>query len=219
MLYNKLIIIGVAGASGSGKSLLSNTIVSELGSDQVTVISEDCYYKNLSHLTIEERAKVNFDHPNSLDHDLFVKHLTRLKQGEAIDVPTYDFSAHSRTDVTRYINADHSIIVIEGILLFTDPHLRDLMDIRIFVDTDSDICFIRRLQRDTAERGRSMESVVDQYQQTVRPMFLKFVEPSKRYADIIVPHGGKNRIAIELVQAIMKEVLHQSPDQRVNISR
>ena len=132
-------------------------------------------------------------------------------------MPTYDFSTHSRRDVTRHINADHSIIVIEGILLFTDPHLRDLMDILIFVDTDSDICFIRRLQRDTAERGRSMESVIEQYEKTVRPMFLKFVEPSKRYADIIVPHGGKNRIAIELIQAKMKEMLHQS-NQQENIS-
>lgn len=206
----QLIIIGISGASGSGKSLLSNTIVSELGSDRVSVISEDSYYKDLSNLSIEQRNKVNFDHPDAFDHDLLVEHLMRLKHGEPVDVPVYDFSKHNRAAETHHIDANHSIIILEGILLLTDERLRNLMDIRIFVDTAPDICFIRRLERDTVERGRSMESVIEQYQTTVRPMFLKFVEPSKRYADIIVPHGGKNRIAIELIQAKMKEMLNHS---------
>lgn len=208
MAKQGLIIIGISGASGSGKSLLSNTIVNELGSDRVTVISEDSYYKDLSHLTAAERDKVNFDHPDAFDHELFANDLQRLKAGESIEVPHYDFTTHLRKKSTRHIDADHSIIVLEGILLFADPVLRDLMDIRIYVDTAPDMCFIRRLQRDTVDRGRSMISVIEQYQTTVRPMFLQFIEPSKRYADIIVPHGGKNRIAIEVIQAKMKEMLH-----------
>lgn len=201
------IIIGIAGASGSGKSLLSNTIVDELGSDKVVVISEDSYYQDLSHLTLEERGQVNFDHPDSLDHDLFIQHMEAIKNGEAINIPTYDFSQHNRTDEATYIDTNHSIFVIEGILLFTDPVLRGYFDMRVYVDAAADICFIRRLQRDVHERGRDIDSVIAQYEKTVRPMFFQFVEPSKRYADIIIPHGGKNRIAIEVIQAKIKEML------------
>ncbi len=203
-----LIVIGIAGASGSGKSLLANTIVNEIGSDRVVVISEDSYYKDQAHLSLEERAKVNFDHPDALDHVRLATDLIALKSGKSVEVPIYDFVHHTRAKQTRHISSDKMIIVLEGILLFVDPDLRELMDIRIYVDTSLDMAFIRRLKRDVLERGRSMESVIEQYEKTVRPMFLKFIEPSKRYADIIVPHGGKNRIAIEMIQAKIKELLN-----------
>jgi uridine kinase len=205
---NQVIVIGVAGASGSGKSLLANTIVNELGSERVVVVSEDSYYKNLSHLTREERDHVNYDHPDAFDHALLAEHIRALKSGEAIEVPVYDYTIHNRTERTKPISNDKTIVVLEGILLFVEPTLRDLMDMRIFVDTPLDTAFIRRLRRDVIARGRTMESVIEQYENTVRPMFVKFVEPSKRYADIIVPHGGKNRIAIEMIQAKMKELLN-----------
>jgi uridine kinase len=202
-----MIVIGIAGASGSGKSLLAKTIVDEIGSDRVVVISEDSYYKDLTHLSIEERARVNFDHPDAFDHALLTAQLKALREGQNIHVPIYDFVNHTRTKNTTLITSDKTIVVLEGILLFVDSALRKLMNIRIYVDTALDIAFIRRLQRDVLERGRSMESVIQQYQTTVRPMFVKYVEPSKRHADIIVPHGGKNRIAIEMIQAKMKELL------------
>lgn len=203
-----LIVIGIAGASGSGKSLLANTIVSELGSDRVIVISEDSYYKDLRHLPLAERAILNFDHPDAFDHARLATDLSALKAGKSIEVPIYDYVTHTRTEETRHISSDKSIIVLEGILLFVDQHLRDLMDIAIYVDTSLDTAFIRRLKRDVFERGRSMESVVSQYETTVRPMFLKFIEPSKRQADLMVPRGGKNRIAIDLIKAKMKELLN-----------
>lgn len=203
-----LIIIGIAGASGSGKSLLASTIINEIGSDKVVVISEDSYYKDLADLTVEERAKVNFDHPDAFDHALLAAHLTALKAGESINVPIYDYTTHTRTNQFRHIESHKTIVILEGILLFVDKHLRNLMDIRIYVDTALDTAFIRRLKRDVLERGRSMESVVTQYETTVRPMFLKYIEPSKRHADLIVPHGGKNLIAIDLIQAKMKELLN-----------
>lgn len=203
-----LIIIGIAGASGSGKSLLANTIINEVGSSRVVVISEDSYYKDQKHLSIEERAKVNFDHPDAFDHVRLASDLEALKAGGSVEVPIYDYVTHTRTDQTRHIESNKTIVILEGILLFVDKHLRDLMDMRIYVDTALDMAFIRRLKRDVLERGRSMESVIRQYETTVRPMFLRFVDPSKRFADIIVPHGGKNRIAIDLIQAKMKELLN-----------
>jgi uridine kinase len=202
----KIIFIGIAGASGSGKSLLSNTIVNEIGSKQVAVISEDSYYKDLQGMSLEKRARVNFDHPDSLDHALIAEHLSKLQAGETVHIPKYNFTTHSRTKETRAIG-QHSIIVLEGILLLTDKRIRDLLDIRIFMGTPSDICLIRRLRRDIEERGRTLESVLEQYEQTVRPMYLQFIEPSKRYADIIVPRGGQNRIAIEVIKAKMRELL------------
>lgn len=206
LLAKKTIIIGISGASASGKSLLANTIVNELGSDQVVVISEDSYYKDHSNIPFEERTKINYDHPNSLDHELLYQHLLQLQAGECIEVPTYNHSMHIREKATRKIG-QHSIIVLEGILLFVEKPLRELMDIRIFMETALDICLIRRLSRDINERGRTLDSVIKQYDETVRPMFLQFIEPSKRYADIIVPRGGGNRIAIDMIKAKMRELL------------
>ncbi|MCD6048252.1 MAG: udk [Gammaproteobacteria bacterium] len=207
-MKNNTIIIGISGASASGKSLLANTIVSELGSKRVVVISEDSYYKDLTHLSMEERANVNFDHPDAFDHQLLLEHLKALQNGETIEVPIYDFTLHQRSEKTKTIGK-HAIIVLEGILLFVEPYLRDIMDIRIFMDTPMDICLLRRLQRDVLQRGRSVKSVMDQYEATVRPMYLQFIEPSKRYADIIVPRGGENRIAIEMIKAKMRELLSE----------
>ncbi|HVE44415.1 MAG TPA: uridine kinase [Gammaproteobacteria bacterium] len=200
------IIIGISGASASGKSLLANTIVNELGSDQVVVISEDSYYKDHSNIPLEERTKINYDHPDSIDHELLHQHLLQLQAGEYIEVPIYNHAMHVREKATRSIGK-HAIIVLEGILLFVEPDLRELMDIRIFMETSLDICFIRRLRRDTTERGRSLESVLKQYEETVRPMYLQFIDPSKRYADLIVPRGGGNRIAIDMIKAKMRELL------------
>jgi uridine kinase len=205
-LKENTIIIGISGASASGKSLLANTIVNELGSSQVVVISEDSYYKDHSNIPFEERAKINYDHPDSLDHDLLHEHLLELQQGKNVNIPLYNFTNHLREKETRSIGK-HLIIVLEGILLFVDPKLRKLMDIRIYMDTALDICLIRRLKRDVKERARSLDSVLQQYEDTVRPMYLQFIEPSKRYADIIVPRGGGNRIAIDMIKAKMRELL------------
>lgn len=200
------IIIGIAGASASGKSLLANTIVNELGSDQVVVISEDSYYKDHSNIAFEERAAINYDHPDSIDYKLLHDHLLQLRSGQPVNIPIYNHSKHVRETETRHIGR-HSIIVLEGILLFVEKELRELMDIRIFMETPLDICLIRRLKRDMNERGRSIDSVLKQYEETVRPMYLQFIEPSKKYADIIVPRGGGNRIAIEVIKAKMRELL------------
>ena len=206
-MKNNTIIIGISGASASGKSLLANTIVSELGSDQVVVISEDSYYKDHSDIPIPAREKINYDHPDSIDHDLLVEHLNLLQTGNPIQVPIYDFTTHERKKESRAVGK-HSIIVLEGILLFSDKRLREMMDIRIFMDTALDICLLRRLKRDVIDRERTVESVLAQYETFVRPMYLQFIEPSKRYADIIVPRGGENRIAIDVIKAKMKELLH-----------
>lgn len=208
-MRNNIIIIGISGASASGKSLLANTIVSELGSDQVVIISEDSYYKDFSQLSFAEREKINFDHPDSFDHPLLQQHLEDLQNGVDIEVPTYDFSKHVRGKQTRCIGR-HTIIVLEGILLFVDPELRKLMDIQIFMDTPLDICLLRRITRDVLARNRTVQSVIDQYEATVRPMYLQFIEPSKRYADIIIPRGGENRIAIDLIKAKMRELLKEN---------
>ena len=203
-----MIIIGIAGPSASGKSLLANTIVNELGSDEVTVISEDSYYKNHAELSFEDRCNINYDHPDSLEHDLLCKHLEELQAGREVNVPIYDYGTHSRSDEVRKVGP-HRIVVIEGILQFTDKRLRDMLDIRIFMDTPLDICLIRRVRRDVVERDRHFDSVLEQYQKTVRPMYFQFIEPSKRYADIIIPRGGANRIAIDLIKAKMRELLQQ----------
>lgn len=190
------IVIAIAGASASGKSLIASTIYKELkeelNSDDIGIISEDAYYKDQTHLTMEERVKTNYDHPNSMDHHLLVEHLRQLKQGEAIEIPEYDYSEHNRKTTTKNFTPK-KIIILEGILLLTDEEIRNEINVSIFVDAPLDICFIRRLQRDMLERGRTMDSVIAQYRKTVRPMFLQFIEPSKQYADIIVPKGGKNR--------------------------
>lgn len=208
-MKNDVIIIGIAGPSASGKSLLAKTIYRELGSDQVVIISEDSYYKDLKTLSYEERCKVNYDHPEAFDHDLLYAHLQELQRGETVSVPKYDFTKHLRSSEAKAVGK-HRIIVLEGILLFVEKELRNIMDIRIYMDTPLDICLIRRLKRDILERGRTLESVLDQYEETVRPMCLQFIEPSKKYADIIVPRGGENRIAIDMIQAKMRELLAQA---------
>lgn len=205
-MHNKPIIIGIAGPSASGKSLLAKTIVDELGSSQVTIISEDAYYKDRPYLSYEERCKINYDHPDAFDHDLLCEHLHSLQNGQGVNIPTYDFSTHLRAPETRYVG-QHQIIVVEGILLFAEPKLREMFDMSIFVDAPLDICLIRRLERDLNERGRELNSIIAQYQETVRPMYLQFIEPSKKHADIIVPRGGANRIAIDVIKAKMRELL------------
>lgn len=206
------IVIAIAGASASGKSLIASTIYKELkeelGQDDIGIISEDAYYRDQSHLAMEERVKTNYDHPNSMDHALLVEHLKQLKQGQSVNIPEYSYVEHTRLPTTRHFTPKR-IIILEGILLLTDELIRDEINMSIFVDAPLDICFIRRLKRDMEERGRTLESVVNQYRQTVRPMFLKFVEPSKQYADIIVPKGGKNRIAINILKAQIKELLDE----------
>jgi uridine kinase len=198
-------VIGVAGGSGSGKTTVVRRIVESLGLDQVTLLQHDRYYRDRNDLRLEERAALNYDHPNSLETNLLVQHVGDLKSGRPVDVPLYDFTRHARLTETETFQPRRALIV-EGILIFADAALRDLMDIKVFVDTDSDTRFIRRLQRDVAERGRTMESVIDQYQSTVKPMHLEFVEPSKRYADVIIPLGGHNTVAIELLLTMLRSV-------------
>ncbi|WP_068714214.1 uridine kinase [Vibrio tritonius] len=207
---NQCVIIGIAGASASGKSLIASTIYNELrakvGDHQIGVITEDCYYKDQSHLSMEERVKTNYDHPNALDHDLLCEHLEQLLRGEAVHVPEYSYTEHTRTENTTLLTPK-KVIILEGILLLTDPRLRGLIQASVFMDTPLDICLLRRVKRDVEERGRTMDSVLKQYQKTVRPMFLQFIEPSKQHADIIVPRGGKNRIAIDVLKAHISRLL------------
>ena len=198
-------VIGVAGGSGSGKTTVVRRIVDSLGLEHVTLLQHDRYYRDRNDLRLEERAALNYDHPNSLETDLLVQHVRQLKSGKPVDVPQYDFTRHARLSETETFQPRRALIV-EGILVFTDAALRDLMDIKVFVDTDSDTRFIRRLQRDVAERGRTMESVIDQYLSTVRPMHLEFVEPSKRYADVIIPLGGHNTVAVDLLLTMLRSV-------------
>lgn len=204
------VIIAIAGASASGKSLIASTIhrelCDELGCEEIGIISEDSYYKDQSHLAFEERIKTNYDHPNSMDRELLISHLQALKAGRAVDIPEYSYVEHTRTGNVNHF-APKKIIILEGILLLTDERIRKEVNVSVFVDAPLDICFIRRLQRDMQERGRSLESVVEQYRKTVRPMFLQFIEPSKQYADIIVPKGGKNRIAINMLKAQIMHLL------------
>ncbi|GAB4167948.1 MAG: uridine kinase [Calditrichia bacterium] len=205
----KRLLIGIAGASGSGKTLLASNIVNELGSDEVIVITEDSYYKDLSDIPLDQRAMHNFDHPEAFDHDLLIDHLSRLMSGESVELPIYDYTVHARKEETKTVGPHH-IVVLEGILILNEPRLRQLMDIKVFIDTPPDICFIRRLTRDIEERGRTMESVIDQYLNTVKPMYLQFIEPSKRYADIIIPHGGKNIVGIDLLRTKISQLLNLS---------
>jgi uridine kinase len=201
------LVIGIAGGSGSGKTTVAQTILQRVGPDRISFLQHDAYYKDLSGLPPVQRAEVNFDHPNSLENELLVGHILQLKKGEAINVPVYDFSTHSRTDRTFKVQP-RSVILVEGILIFAEISLRELFDVKIFVDTDSDLRFIRRLQRDITERGRTTESVIKQYLATVRPMHLDFVEPSKRYADVIIPEGGFNTAALDMVVARIETMLH-----------
>ena len=210
-MTKQTIILGIAGPSASGKSLLANTIVNGLGSDQVAIISEDSYYKDNSHLPFEAREKINYDHPDAFDHALLAEHIKQLQQGQSVQIPIYSHSKHIRLPETREIGG-HTIIIIEGILVFSETTLRDLMDIRIFMSAPLDVCLIRRLKRDVVERNRSVESVLHQYETTVRPMYLQFIEPSSRHADLIVPRGGENHIAIDTIQAKIRELLSNAPN-------
>ena len=201
------LLIGVAGGSGSGKTTVSQSILDRVGRDHIAYLQHDAYYRDRSTLPPTERARINYDHPDALETDLLAEHLKALRDGNAVELPLYDFAQHVRKPETRRVEA-RSVILIEGILIFVDRALRDLFDIKIFVDTDPDLRFLRRLQRDIAERGRTMESVVEQYLETVRPMHLDFVEPSKRYADVIIPEGGFNTIAIDMVVARINSMLN-----------
>jgi len=205
-MSNSPLIIGVAGGSGSGKTTVVSKIVNSIGRDDVLLMEHDSYYRDLSHLPLEERKKQNFDHPSSLESELIIRHLEALKQGYKIKIPVYDFVAHTRSD--KCISASpKKIILVDGILIFSEPNLREQMDIKIFVDTDDDIRLLRRLKRDISDRGRELEGVLQQYEKFVRPMHLEFVEPSKRYSDIIIPRGGENRVALQMVIALIKDRL------------
>ncbi|NOZ71318.1 MAG: uridine kinase [Chloroflexi bacterium] len=200
------VVVGIAGGSGSGKTTVVNRILDRVGWDRIAYLPHDAYYKDASHLPPSARAHLNFDHPHALDNELLISHIQQLLEGHAVDVPIYNFKTHTRSEQTRHVNPS-PVILVEGILVFTDKALRDLMDIKIYVDTDSDIRFIRRLLRDINERGRTVESVVEQYQTTVRPMHLKFVEPAKRYADVVIPEGGYNDVALEMVIGRIESLL------------
>lgn len=198
-----VLVIGIAGGSGSGKTTVVRRIVDALGGEHVTVLDHDRYYRDHAALRFEERAALNYDHPDALETALMVRHVEQLKRGEPIEAPVYDFARHTRASTTDRIEPRRALIV-EGILVLADKALRDLMDVKIFVDADDDIRFIRRLERDTEERGRTVQSVIDQYLGTVKPMHLEFVEPTKRYADVIIPQGGHNDVAIDMVLTLIR---------------
>jgi len=202
------IVIGVAGGTGSGKTTVTEQILKRVGEQRIAFIPHDAYYRDLVHLPLNLRQQINFDHPDSLETDLLVEHLTQWREGHTVQVPIYDFTTHTRTQQTRCVEPQR-VAIVEGILIFAEPRLRELFDVKLYVDTDADIRFIRRLRRDIAERGRTAESVVAQYLNTVRPMHLEFVEPSKRYADVIIPEGGFNQVAMDMVVARIERLLTQ----------
>lgn len=201
----KPFIIGVAGGSGSGKSTVVNNLLSILSQDDTAVLRHDNYYRSQSDLTPEERDKINYDHPDALETDLLVRHLTQLSTGESIEQPEYDFVLDTRSERTTLVQPK-KVIIVEGILIYVSEELRKLFDLKVFVDTDDDIRLLRRLQRDVAERGRTVDSVIDQYLATVRPMYQQFVWPSKRFADVIIPEGGNNQVALDLLLARVNEI-------------
>jgi len=194
----RTLTIGICGGTGSGKTTITNRLTETLSEESVLLLQQDHYYKDTPHLPIEERAKQNFDHPDSVDTQLLISHVRALREGQAIERPVYDFTQHRRIPATVHLEPRPALIV-EGILVFENATLRSLCDIKIFVDTEADLRFIRRMRRDIRERGRTVESVIDQYMATVRPMHMEFVEPSKRYADVIIPEGGYNEVGIDLV--------------------
>ena len=204
---NNILVIGIAGGTGSGKTTLMKNLITEFCSD-VTILSHDNYYKRHDELTYEERCKLNYDEPAALETDLMAAHLEQLRRGQAIDCPVYDFTRHNRSEETIRIEP-RKVIIVEGILIFENKPLRDLMDIRIFVDTDADIRLCRRIKRDVNKRGRSLESVLQQYQETVKPMHEMYVEPSKKYANIIVPEGGKNLVALDMIKGRIQRHLEE----------
>ncbi len=200
------LIIGICGGTGSGKTTVANRILESVSADEVVFIQQDSYYRNINDLPLDIRNIANFDHPDALDNDLLVNHVRRLKAGEGVELPLYDFKTSTRMNDTRRVESK-PIVIVEGILIFADPRLLEQMDIKVFVDTPDDIRFIRRLRRDLAERGRTVESVIEQYTATVRPMHMQFVEPSKRHADVIIPEGGHNLVSIDLLSGKIRERL------------
>lgn len=205
---NDILVIGIAGGTGSGKTTLMNNLIERFAAD-VTLLSHDNYYKRHDELTYEQRCQLNYDEPAALETDLMARHLDKLRHGEAIDCPVYDFTVHNRSDKTIHI-IPRKVIIVEGILIFENRELRDLMDIRIFVDTDADVRLCRRILRDVTERGRSLESVLTQYQQTVKPMHELYVEPSKKFANIIVPEGGENWVALDMIMGRIQRHLEEA---------
>lgn len=200
------LIIGISGGTGSGKTTVANRILESVKASEVVFIQQDSYYRNLKDLPLDYRHVANFDHPDALDNDLLVNHIRKLRAGESVELPIYDFRTHTRATETRPVEP-RPIVIVEGILIFADPRLLEQMDIKVFVDTPDDIRFIRRLRRDIDERGRTLESVIEQYVGTVRPMHIQFVEPSKRYADVIIPEGGHNLVSIDLISGKIRERL------------
>jgi len=207
------LVLGIAGGSGSGKTTLARLILERIGEARIAYLPHDAYYKDLGDLPLNQRITVNFDHPNSLDTDLLAEHIRVLKEYLPVDLPVYDFKTHTRTNQTRRVEPK-PVVMVEGILIFADRTLRELLDVKVFVDTDSDIRFIRRLERDIKERGRTTDIVVHQYMSTVRPMHLEFVEPSKRYADVIIPEGGLNAVAMEMVVARLESLLRGEEEEK-----
>lgn len=199
-------IIGICGGTGSGKTTIARAIVDAVGRENVVLVEQDSYYRNLADMPLDERHQANFDHPDSIDSDMLVNHLVRLKQGLVVEMPLYDFKTHTRSDEIEIIRPKQ-VVIVEGILIFAEPRVLDLLDMRVFVDTPDDIRFIRRLRRDIAERGRTVDSVIDQYYRTVRPMHFEFVEPSKRHADIIIPEGSNTGISVELLCSLVRAEL------------
>jgi uridine kinase len=207
------IVIAVAGGTGSGKTTVANEILQRVGAEHIAYIPHDAYYRDHSHLPPRERDQVNFDHPDSLETELLVEHLKELRAGRTVEIPEYDFTTHTRTQRTRRVEPA-PVILVEGILVFVEPELRQLFDVKLYVDTDADVRFIRRLRRDIEKRGRSVESVCEQYLSTVRPMHMEFVEPSKRHANVIIPEGGFNEVAIEMVAARVRGLLEEQAEQQ-----
>ena len=203
------IIIGVAGGTASGKTTVSRKILQTVGANHIAYIDHDAYYRDLSHLPLEERQKVNFDHPDSLENELMIAHLQALLRGQTVDIPVYDFAQYIRTSQLNRVES-RRVILVEGILIFVDKELREMMDVKIYVDAPPDLRFIRRLKRDIAERGRSVNHVIEQYLETVRPMHMEFVEPSKHFADVIIPRGGRNIKAIQMIVAQIERMLETS---------
>ena len=202
----KPVLIGIAGGTGSGKTSVARRIYESLHVESAAFLDYDAYYKELGHLSLEERQRINFDHPDSLDVELFIHHLQRLIAGQPVEKPVYDFTRHTRAERTVRVEP-RDVVLVDGILLFADERLREMFDLKIFVDTEADVRFIRRLRRDIEERGRSLDSIIDQYLKTVRPMHFEFVEPTKRYADVILPRGGQNTAGIEVIAARIRERL------------